>query len=94
MTPLLQPLGVAITFPFKAALRSAWEHWHHRTSPIFTRKGYSNRPSYDEVVKIVGQACKEVQAKTKRRAFECCGIQENGQIVPQERLNNRLKGDL
>jgi hypothetical protein len=86
MTLFLQPLDIAINFPFKAALQNAWSHWHRQTPPIFTRKRYRIGPSYDEVVKMVGQACKEVQAETIRRAFEYCGIKKTAKWTPKRGL--------
>jgi hypothetical protein len=90
-TCMAQPLDVAVNASFKTALKNEWAAWLRDAEPEYTPSGYRKRPSYQAIVDMVSLATDAIQPTAVIRAFETCGIAENGQEVPIELLNERLR---
>lgn len=94
MTSLFQPLDVGINAPFKIDLKDSWENWMSHGEKKFTKAGNRCRPSWETIFRWVDKATKAIKPDSIQRAFECCGIAENGAEVVQEQLNSRLRNVL
>uniref|UniRef100_A0A914VVY5 DDE-1 domain-containing protein n=1 Tax=Plectus sambesii TaxID=2011161 RepID=A0A914VVY5_9BILA len=84
-TAYLQPLDVAAT------LHNEWSEWFESAPPEYARKGYRKRLSYQHILDMVSNAMNAIDSETIKRAFRCCGIAANGEIVPVDDLNERLQ---
>ena len=75
-------------------MREEWNYWFEHGPIEYTPKGYSKRPSYEWLLKMVSNALKKITPDMIRRSFEACGIKANGGKVNVESLNGRLRGIL
>ena len=56
-----------------------------------TAKKYRRRPSYQAVVDMVLKAVHSLSLESIRKSFRVCGIATEGEKVPENELNKRLK---
>ena len=56
-----------------------------------TAKGYRRRPSYQAVVDMVLKVVHSLSPESIRKSFRVCGIAAEGETVPENELNERLK---
>ena len=56
-----------------------------------TAKEYRRRPSYQAVVGMVLKAVHSLLPESIRKSFRVCGIAAEGEKVPENELNERLK---
>ena len=56
-----------------------------------TAKGYRRKPSYQAVVDMVLKAVRSLLPASIRKSFRMCGIAAEGEKVPENELNERLK---
>ena len=56
-----------------------------------TAKGYRRRPLYQAVVDMVLKVVHSLSPESIRKSFRVCGIAAEGETVPENELNERLK---
>ena len=56
-----------------------------------TAKGHRRRPSYQAVVNKVLKAVHSLSPESIKKSFRVCGIAAEGEKVPENELNERLK---
>ena len=93
-TSYLKPLDVSVNSPFKTSLRNQWNLCFEKGPKEYTSKRNRKRPSYEYLLKMVSEATKEIEKEVVVRGFECCGTAPEGNRVPIESLNGRLRGIL
>ena len=91
MTSVLQHLDILLNSSFKAALRSDWLDWLINGPKEMTAKKYRRRPSYQAVLDMVLKAVHSLSPESIRKSFRVCGIATEGEKVPENELNKRLK---
>ena len=92
----VQPLDVAINKPIKDSLKDDWADWMANSTPIWTKCGNRQRPTYDTIVGFVSNALAKLTDPDKiKRAFSCCGLVRWPAFAEFEKFfdqwNHRLK---
>ena len=91
MTGVLELLDVSLYSSFKAALRRGWLDLLINGPKEMTANGYRRRPSYQAVVGMMLKVVHSRLLENIRKNFQVCGIAAEGEKVPENELNERLK---
>ena len=81
---------VGVNRVLKANLTREWEWWFHYALPQYTAGGARKKPTYQEIVGMVGRATRLISAATIKTAFEACGLAPDGAIVSPTSFHARL----
>ena len=91
MTGVLKLLDISLNSSFKAALHRGWLDWLINGPKEMTAKGYRRPPSYQAVVDMMLKVVHSLLLESIRKSFLVCGIASEGEKVPENELNERLK---